>query len=130
MPYYSKYCSAVDAYIQEFQNDPNNIDEYKVNFLKNHYYSFIEKYIDVKRENLLIGATSNKKYLYFQCKLNPNIHFVYNLKNPSCNYLKFDYPTKFVEKLNEDELHYKKYKTLILKKYEEDYKKHCWCVIV
>ena len=129
MPY-SKYRSAVDAYIEEFQNDPHNVDEYKVNFLKNHYYSFIENYINVKRENLLIGATSNKKYLYFQSNLDPDIHFVYNLSNPSVNYLKFDYPIKFVEKLNEDELHYKKYKTLMLKKHEEDYKKHCWCVIV
>lgn len=126
MPY-SK--CAVDAYIEEFQNDPYNVDEYKVNFLKNHFYSFVENYMNVKRENLLIGATSNKKYLYFQCNLNTDIHFVYNLNNPSCNYLKFDYPTKFVEELNSDELHYKKYKTLMMKKVVGNYKKDCLCVI-
>ena len=127
MPY-SKHHNAVDAYIEDFQNNPVSVDEYKVNFLKNHFYSFVENYIDINRENLLIGAISNNKYLYFQSKLTPNIHFVYNLNNPSYNYLKFDYPTKFVEKLNEDELHYKKYKTLILKKDEKDNKKLC-CVI-
>jgi hypothetical protein len=125
----SKYRSAVDAYIEEFQNDPYNVDEYKVNFLKNHFYSFVENYMNVNRENLLIGATSNKKYLYFQCNLNTDIHFVYNLNNPSCNYLKCDYPTKFVEELNSDELHYKKYKTLMMKKGEENYKNRC-CVII
>ena len=116
MPY-SK--CALDAYIEEFHNDPHNVDEYKVNFLKNHFYSFVENYINVKRENLLIGATSNKKYLYFQC----------NLNNPSCNYLKCDYPTKFVEELKSDELHYKKYKTLMMKKGVENYKNRC-CVII
>ena len=126
MPY-SKY--ALDAYIEEFQNEPHNVDEYKVNFLKNHFYSFVENYINVKRENLLIGATSNKKYLYFQCNLNTDIRFVYNLNNPSCNYLKFDYPIKFVEELNSDELHYKKYKTLMMKIVVGNYKKDCWCVI-
>jgi hypothetical protein len=126
---YSKCSSALDTYIKEFQNNPHNIDEYKVNFLKNHFYSFIKNYINVNRENLLIGATSNKKYLYFQCNLNTDIHFVYNLNNPTCNYLKFDYPTKFVEKLNTDELHYKKYKTLIMEKDVENYKSYC-CVIM
>lgn len=125
----SNYHNAVDAYIEEFQNNPSSLDEYKVNFLKNHFYSLIEKYIDIKRENLLIAATSNKEYLYFQCKLTPNIHFVYNLNNPNCNYLKFDYPIKFVEQLNSDELHYKKYKTLMMKKNTEDYENHCWYVI-
>lgn len=85
--------------------------------------------MNVKRENLLIGATSNKKYLYFQCNLNTDIHFVYNLNNPSCNYLKCDYPTKFVEELKSDELHYKKYKTLMMKKGVENYKNRC-CVII
>lgn len=126
----SKYYSAVDVYIQEFQNDPISLEEYKINFLKNHFCSKVQNYINIKRENLLIGVSSNKKYLYFRCNLKRNIHFVYNIKDPCCNYLMVDYPIKFVEKLNSDELHYKKYKTLMLKKDEEDYKKHCWCVIV
>tara|TARA_Y100000389_G_scaffold7071_1_gene6846 strand:- start:144 stop:536 length:393 start_codon:yes stop_codon:yes gene_type:complete len=129
MKYYN-LDNAINVYIQEFQNYPNKIEEYKLNFLKNHFYYFVEKYIDVTRENLLIGSTNNKKFLYFQNRLKPNIHFVYNLNNPSNNYLKFDYPIKFTEKLYSDELYYKKYKTQILKKKQlENYKNNCECII-
>mgnify|MGYP001249135477 CR=1 FL=1 len=126
-----KYSDALNEYIQEFLNNPNTIPDYKVNFLKNHFYSIIENYIDIKRDNLLIGTTSKKKYLYFQCKLNKNLHFLYNINNPSCNYLRFDFPCKFFEKLNSDELHYKKYKNLIIKN-KKIYKKQkvCQCRII
>jgi hypothetical protein len=127
---YNNLDKAINVYIKEFQNNPNNIEEYKVNFLKNHFYCIVEKYIDINRENLLIGCTSNKKYLYFQNKLIPNMHFIYNLNNPSSNYLKFDYPTKFVEILNSDELHYKKYITEMMIIDIENYKTNCRCIIV
>ena len=129
--YLSNNGNAIDEYIQEFLNNPNTIDEYKVNFLKNHFYNIVENYINVKRENLLIGTTSKKKYLYFQCKYNKEIHFVYNINNPNSNYLKFDTPYKFVEKLNHDELHYKKYKNIIMKNQKTNMKqKLCYCVII
>lgn len=130
----TRYSSATKIYIDEFLNDSDNIPEWKVNYLKNHFYYFVEKYIDVKRENLLIGTIKNKQYLYFQCKLNPTIHFITNLNDPTCNYLKFDYPTCFIEKLNQNEFHYKKYKTI--KKYnnsencKRNCKLNCICVIV
>ena len=125
---FEKHSNALDVYINEFLNNPHTIEEYKLNFLKNNFYVFVENYINVKRKNLLIGASSNKKYLYFRCKLNSNLHFVYNLNNPSCNYLRFDYPIKFVEILYSDEIHYKKYKTQ--NKNIQNYKKKCCCVIV
>ena len=105
----NKFSNALEIYMQEFLDSPYTIHEYKVNFLKNHFYFLVEKYIDVTRDNLLIGTTSNKVFLYFRSKLNTDIHFVYNINNPNYNYLKFDYPTKFVEQLYFDELHYKKY---------------------
>tara|TARA_B100000927_G_scaffold291372_2_gene293236 strand:+ start:12742 stop:13134 length:393 start_codon:yes stop_codon:yes gene_type:complete len=128
---YNNFDYAINVYIEEFQKYPNKIEKYKINFLKNYFYYFVEKYIDVDRENLLIGCSTNKKFLYFKNKFTPDMHFVYNLNNPSCNYLKFDYPIKFVETLNSDELHYKKYKTQILIKKElENYKPNCECIIL
>ena len=37
MKYYN-LDNAINVYIQEFQNYPNKIEEYKLNFLKNHFY--------------------------------------------------------------------------------------------
>ena len=125
---YNEYLNIINNYISEFQNDPNNIEEYKIKLLKDHFYFYVEKYIDVKREDFLIGVTKNKNYLYFQSKLNPNLHFVTNLNKEDCNYLKFDYPVIFVEKLNTDEIHYKKYKTQIMN-FNKEYKNNCYCLI-
>tara|TARA_B100000424_G_C22807346_1_gene432570 strand:+ start:51 stop:449 length:399 start_codon:yes stop_codon:yes gene_type:complete len=126
------YSNALYAYIKEFQDNPTTIDEFKVNFLKNHFYHLVENYINVERKNLLIGTTNNKNYLYFQCKLNTTMHFVYNLNNPTSNYLKFDYPGKFVEYLYSDELHYNKYKTFVTDKNMpiKNYKKYCCCCVI
>ena len=47
--------------IEEFRKDPYNIDEIKVDKLKDYYYRlFVKDRINVDREDLLIGI--NKKY--------------------------------------------------------------------
>lgn len=115
------YNNALDSYLNEFYLKPNIIEEYKINFLKNYYYNFVEDYIDVSRDNLLIGVTKNKNYIYFQSKLNRNLHLIFDRFNYKY-YIRFDSPIKLIEKLHNNEVHYKKYKIRLLKR-EKAFKK-------
>jgi hypothetical protein len=73
--------SAVNTYIQEFYLYPKTIDEYKINFLKNHFYCTINLLLRCEFKNFKIGVNNNKHILWFiDCK-NPNIEIIYNHKN-------------------------------------------------
>ena len=38
--------SALDVYLNQYYDDPYGIEDYKINFLKNHYYPTINKILD------------------------------------------------------------------------------------
>ena len=103
--YFTNFDNALDNYLNEFYEKPDTIEEYKINFLKNHYYYFIEEYIDVTRDNLLIKKKKNKNYIYFQCKLNTNLHLVFD-RTYYKYYLKFNNPN-LIEELYIHEVNYK-----------------------
>lgn len=67
--------SALEVYLQHFYDDPRGIEEYKVNFLKNHYFDRVEKVFKLKQnreistiKDFLIGVTRNRDVIYFRIK--------------------------------------------------------------
>ena len=48
--------SAHDVYLDQFYDNPRGIEEYKINFLKNHYFDIVSTRLMIDREDLLIGV--------------------------------------------------------------------------
>ncbi len=107
--YYNYYSNALERYLFELYDNPKKIDEYKLDFLKDFYYILIKNYINVSRKNLLMGVHKNPNYLWFQSKLNLNLHLIFDRINYKF-YIKSVNPINIIEKLEIDEIYYKKYK--------------------
>ena len=60
--------SALEVYLQQFYDDPHGIEDFKINFLKNHYYDRVSQILMIEREDLLIGVTKNRNLIYFKSK--------------------------------------------------------------
>jgi len=67
--------SALEVYLEQFYDDPQGIEEFKVNFLKNHYFDRVEKVFKLKQnreiltiKDFLIGVTRNRDLIYFRLK--------------------------------------------------------------
>ena len=74
--------NALECYLNDFYNDPNNIEEYKIIFLKNHYYSKINVILNTEFKNFKIGIKKkDKNVLYFIDKNKPNNEVIYNINN-------------------------------------------------
>lgn len=72
--------SAVNTYIEEFYQYPKTIEEYKINFLKSHFYDTINLLLRCEFKNFKIGINNNKNTLWFIDSKNPNIEIIYNHK--------------------------------------------------
>tara|TARA_B110000014_G_C19548267_1_gene293288 strand:- start:85 stop:423 length:339 start_codon:yes stop_codon:yes gene_type:complete len=73
--------NALECYLNDFYNDPNNVEEYKINFLKNHYYLKINIILNTEFKNFKIGIKKNKNVLWFIDKNKPNNEVIYNIKD-------------------------------------------------
>ena len=74
--------NALECYLNDFYNNPNNVEEYKIIFLKNHYYSKINVILNSEFKNFKIGIKKkDKNVLYFIDKNKPNNEVIYNIKN-------------------------------------------------
>ena len=73
--------NALECYLNDFYNDPNNVEEYKINFLKNHYYLKKNVILNIKFKDFKIGATKNRNILWFKDKNKSNNEVIYNIKN-------------------------------------------------
>lgn len=67
--------SALEVYLQQFYNNPRELEEYKVNFLKNHYFDRVQKVFKLKQnreistiKDFLIGVNRNRDIIYFRVK--------------------------------------------------------------
>ena len=60
--------SAHDVYLDQFYDNPRGIEEYKINFLKNHYFDIVSTRLMIDREDLLIGVTKNRTLIYFKSR--------------------------------------------------------------
>ena len=62
-----------EIYLNEFYDKPNTLEDYKINYLKNHYYPSINKILNIEFKNFQIGVSKNKDIIWFANKTNPII---------------------------------------------------------
>ena len=60
--------SALEVYLEQFYDNPRGIEEYKINFLKNHYFDIVSTRLMIDREDLLIGVRKNRTLIYFKSR--------------------------------------------------------------
>lgn len=78
--------SALDVYLNQYYEDPHGLEEYKLNFLKNHYYITINKILKCDFKDFQIGVTKNKNIIWFNNKNYPDFEIIFHHK--SKNYYK------------------------------------------
>lgn len=66
-------------YLYEFHRNTKDIEEYKINTLKNFYYSRINKIFPVKRENFQIGVNNNFNLIFFRDRTNKHNELILNI---------------------------------------------------
>ena len=95
---------AVKEYILEFYNNPKGLEEYKINFLKNHFYDTVNniKDVSINYKDFLIGIYKSSNLLYFSSKKNKNLQIVYNTNMNI--YYKFDSKKKMLLNIEFKEL--------------------------
>lgn len=69
--------SATKNYLNEFYENPKNIEEYKINFLKNNFYEKINKFLECDIKNFKIGVTKNKNAIWFKDIKNESKEIIY-----------------------------------------------------
>mgnify|MGYP001303217976 FL=1 len=72
--------NALECYLNDFYNDPNNVEEYKIIFLKNHYYPKINIILNTEFKNFKIGVKKNRNILWFIDENNPKNEIIYKIK--------------------------------------------------
>ena len=72
--------NALECYLNDFYNDPKNVEEYKIIFLKNHYYPKINIILNTEFENFKIGITKNRNILWFIDVNKANNEIIYKIK--------------------------------------------------
>ena len=72
--------NALECYLNDFYNDPKNVEEYKIIFLKNHYYSKINIILNTEFKNFKIGVTKNRNILWFIDVNKANNEIIYKIK--------------------------------------------------
>ena len=72
--------NALECYLDDFYNDPNNVEEYKIIFLKNHYYPKINIFLNCEFKNFKIGIKKDRNILWFIDSNKPNNEIIYNIK--------------------------------------------------
>lgn len=70
----------INELIIEFRNDPQNVEEYKINIIKNYYYNLTNKLLCLSRNDMLVGVNKNPNIIFLKSKYD-NIEIIYNLHN-------------------------------------------------
>jgi hypothetical protein len=86
----------IDEYLAQFRNNAN-VEEYKINLLKNYYYPEINNILKCKRKNFKIGVTSNPNLIFFYNAEKPSVEIIYHIKR-SQYFLRFKLGDKYVYK--------------------------------
>ena len=69
----------IKKYLKEFHENPNDIEEYKISALKDHYYKYVNSILKIEKNNFQIGVTKNFKLLFFRDKKFQQTELVLNL---------------------------------------------------
>ena len=72
--------SAVNAYIEQYHLFKSELEEYKINFLKNHFYGKINQVLRCDLHDFKIGVSNNMDIIWFIDKKNPSLEIIYNYK--------------------------------------------------
>lgn len=99
---------ALSDYIQDFYNNPAKVEDYKINFLKNHYFPTINAILNCSFEEFKIGMSKHNNIIWF-CNINiPNYQVIYDFKN-DLYYIKEKDPKpysikieNYIDKINEE----------------------------
>ena len=82
--------SVIDDYLNQFFDRPYEVEEYKINFLRNHYYNDVNKIMNIQFDDLLIGVKKkqdlNRNFIFFTSKKDKNIQVIYNRKEDKYYY--------------------------------------------
>ena len=82
----------IQKYLDEFFDNPYGISGEKITLIKNYFYLEIIFFKPIKRENLQIGVTKNKKIIYFRDKTNKQYEIIVELNsNKKSNFFRKDY---------------------------------------
>lgn len=64
---------------QQFLENPQNLEEWKVNILKKYYYSWCSTILELNNINeFKIGSNNKKNLLFFNSIKNPYVHLIIN----------------------------------------------------
>lgn len=64
---------------QQFLENPNTLEEWKINILKKYYYSWCSTILELNNiDEFRIGANSNKNLLFFNSIKNTYVHLIIN----------------------------------------------------
>ena len=71
---------AIKSYLNEFYEYPNDIEQFKLELLKDHFFDKMNRYLNTSREDFLIGVNKNRDIIFFTCKSNKLIEIIYHHK--------------------------------------------------
>ena len=93
---------AIKEYLNQFYENANNIEEYKINLLKNHYYPVVKNILECSFNEFKIGVTKNKNILWFTSSCNLNRELIYYTTKDEY-YLRFNKNSKDLIKVSLDD---------------------------
>lgn len=89
--------SAILDYLNEFEKDPNNIEEFKINYLKNFFYPKAKKFLQCEMNEFKLAATKNR--VWFMNINNQNIEIIYFYKDEKY-FIRKNKDSKQIEEIN------------------------------
>lgn len=72
--------TAIKIYIEQYHLLKNDLEEYKINFLKNHFYNKINQILNCDFNDFKIGVSNNMDIIWFIDQKHPNLEIIYNHK--------------------------------------------------
>ena len=72
--------TAIKIYIEQYHLLKSDLEEYKINFLKNHFYNKINQVLKCNFNDFKIGVSNNNDILWFIDQKNPSLEIIYNHK--------------------------------------------------
>ena len=68
----------INDLIIEFRNNPQNIEEHKIDIIKDYYYTLTNKLLYLSRDDMLVGVNKNPNIIFLKSKYD-NLEIIYNL---------------------------------------------------
>lgn len=85
--------NALSVYMLDFYNNPKNVEDYKINFIKNHYFPTINHILNCNFEDFKVGMSKYNNIIWFCNIKNSKINIMYDHIN-NLYYIKEEYNKK------------------------------------